>query len=67
MWRNRDEIGNYDISSYMYEILEIEYQPKTGTLLLKNNYNLKLVTCTYKNKKTQTIYYANLKNMTKIS
>ena len=28
MWRNRDEIGNYDISSYMYEILETKKLPK---------------------------------------
>ena len=64
----QDEIKLYYKNyEYIYEILEIEYQPKTGTLLLKNNYNLKLVTCTHKSKKTQTIYYANLKNMTKIS
>ena len=52
----------------MYEIKEIETQPKTGTLALKriSDHMLTLITCTKNNKNTQTIYYADLKNKEKI-
>ena len=60
-------IGNkvllyYEDYLYTYEIKEIEYQNKTGTLYLKSPYNemLTLITCTKNNKNTQTIYYASL-------
>ena len=49
---------------YEYEISEIEYQEKTGNLFLKQDFEnmITLITCTYNNKKTQTIYYAFMKN-----
>ncbi len=55
----------YNNKTYTYLIKEIEYQAKTGTLYLKNAYPdmLTLVTCTENNNKTQTIYYAELKNV----
>ncbi|MCM1053847.1 MAG: sortase [Ruminococcus sp.] len=55
----------YNNKTYTYLVKEIEYQAKTGTLYLKNNYHdmLTLITCTKNNDKTQTIYYAELKNM----
>ncbi len=54
----------YKDKIYTYIVSEIEYQKKTGTLYLKHEYNhmLTLITCTKNNKKTQTIYYAKLKN-----
>ena len=58
----------YDNYLYLYEIKEIETQPKTGTLALKriSDHMLTLITCTKNNKNTQTIYYADLKNKEKI-
>lgn len=59
----------YNNKLYIYEINDIEYQDKTGILYLKKeNYNmLTLITCTLNDKKHQTIYYAKLKNVSKIS
>lgn len=59
----------YNHVIYEYEIKEIEYQNKTGELYLKQEYNdtLTLITCTYNDKNTQTIYYASLKNIINIS
>lgn len=51
----------YQNKVYTYQIEEIEYQRKTGELYIKES-NLILITCTKNNKKTQTIYYAKLKN-----
>lgn len=53
---------------YEYEIKEIERQEKTGELYIKEEkgHTLILITCTYQDKKTQTIYYAKLKNKAKI-
>ena len=53
---------------YSYQIKEIEYQNKVGTLYLKEDYSdmLTLITCTKGNKKTQTIYYAELINTEKM-
>ncbi len=58
----------YNQNIYIYNIKEIEYQAKTGTLYLKQDYSnlLTLITCTYQNNKTQTIYYAKLTKITKI-
>ncbi len=59
----------YNDNLYTYEIKEIEYQNKTGTLYLKHDYTneLVLITCTKNNKNTQTIYYASLLNIEKLS
>lgn len=61
------KVGNkillyYEDNLYTYEVKEIEYQNKTGTLYLKKNYleMITLITCTKNNKNTQTIYYASL-------
>ena len=61
------QIGNkvliyYHDNLYTYEIKEIEYQAKTGSLYLKKEYDnmLTLITCTKNNHETQTIYYASL-------
>lgn len=65
-----DEIKLYYQSKiYTYKIKEIEYQNKIGTLLLKefNNDILVLITCTYHNSKTQTIYYAVCENIENIT
>lgn len=53
---------------YIYEIKEIEYQEKTGELYIKEEYEnmLTLITCTYNDNQTQTIYYASLLKKTKI-
>lgn len=58
----------YNGSKYTYQIYEKEYQNKTGTLYLKNDYShmITLITCTKKNKNTQTIYYGMLKKVKKI-
>ena len=58
----------YKGKKYIYEIHEIEYQDKTGVLYLKENYNqmITLITCTYNNSKTQTIYYGALKSIKNI-
>lgn len=57
----------YKDNIYEYSIDEIEYQNKTGKLYLKpKTNNIILITCTKNNKKTQTIYYASLKNIKKI-
>lgn len=54
---------------YTYIITEIEYQDKNGSLFLKSDFDdmLTLITCTKGNAKTQTIYYAELKNKEKVS
>lgn len=53
---------------YTYEIKEINFQPKTGILKLKENYKntLTLITCTKNDNTKQTIYYGELKNKEKI-
>lgn len=58
----------YQNKIYIYEIVEIEKQAKTGTLLLKQNKKdmLLLITCTYHDSKSQTIYYAVSKNVQNI-
>lgn len=59
----------YNNNLYIYEINDIEYQDKTGTLYLKQEKEdmLTLITCTLNDKKHQTIYYAKLKDVSKIS
>lgn len=66
---SKNDIVNlyYKDKIYEYKIDEIEYQNKTGKLYLKPKVNnIILITCTKNNKKTQTIYYASLKNIKKI-
>lgn len=50
----------YEGIKYAYQVKEIEYQDKTGTLFLKSDFKnmLTLITCTNNDNKTQTIYYA---------
>jgi len=58
----------YNDYLYEYKIIKIEYQQKTGKLLV-NNYKGKmitLITCTKNSNKLQTIYYAKLNNSKKI-
>ena len=52
-----------------YEIIDIEYQNKTGILYLKeeNEDMITLITCTKNDSTTQTIYYGILKNKEKIA
>jgi len=54
---------------YEYEIQEIEYQNKTGSLYIKEGFDnmITLITCTYNNQNTQTIYYGKLKNIENIA
>lgn len=50
---------NYNKIKYSYKISKIYTQPKTGKLTIKKDNNkttLTLITCTYKNKTTQTVY-----------
>lgn len=53
---------------YEYIIEDIEEQDKTGNLYIKEDLKerLILITCTHKNAKTQTIYYAKLKSISDI-
>lgn len=55
----------YEGHLYHYQIKEIEYQEKTGELYLKNEFSdmITLITCTYQDKRTQTIYYAKLEKI----
>ena len=44
---------------YTYKIINIEQQPKTGTITINRNFDkrvLTLITCTYANNTAQTIY-----------
>ena len=66
----KDEIKlYYDNYIWIYEIIDIEYQNKTGILYLKeeNEDMITLITCTKNNSTTQTIYYGILKNKEKIA
>lgn len=53
----------YQGVKWIYEIVDIEEQDKTGVLYLKEDYPhmLTLITCTKGNSSTQTIYYGALK------
>ena len=53
----------YEGQIWIYEIMEIEYQDKTGILYLKEEYEdmITLITCTKNDSNTQTIYYGILK------
>jgi len=59
---------HYNGFIYEYEIMEIEYQIKSGNLYLKQDFDnmITLLTCTYRNNKTQTIYYGNMIKVLKI-
>mgnify|MGYP001068438895 CR=1 FL=1 len=59
---NDEVLLYYNNDIYHYLITEIEYQDKTGSLMLKEDYKdmITLITCTYHNDKTQTIYYAKM-------
>lgn len=53
----------YQGVKWLYEIVDIEEQEKTGVLYLKEDYPqmITLITCTKGNSNTQTIYYGVLK------
>lgn len=55
----------YKNVKYTYKIIKIYNQPKDGTVAIYRDYNkttLTLITCTKDNKKSQTVYVAELKN-----
>ena len=56
----------YNGKKYIYEIMNIYTQPKTGTLAIYRDYektSLTLITCTNHDSTTQTIYVAELTNI----
>lgn len=58
----------YKNKKYVYKIVKIYDQPKTGKLSIYRDYNkttLTLITCTKNNKKTQTLYILELTNVSK--
>ena len=63
---NNDEVNVYYKNiKYTYKIVKIYKQPKNGTIAIYRDYNkttLTLVTCTKNNKKTQTVYIAELQS-----
>lgn len=66
---NKDDIATvtYKNKIYSYKIVNIYTQPKIGTIAIYRNYNkttLTLITCTNDNSTTQTIYIAELQEIT---
>lgn len=63
---NNDEVNVYYKNiKYTYKIVKIYKQPKNGTIAIYRDYNkttLTLVTCTKNDKKTQTVYIAELQS-----
>ncbi len=63
---NNDEVYVYYKNiKYTYKIVKIYKQPKDGTIAIYRDYNkttLTLVTCTKNDKKTQTVYIAELQS-----
>ena len=56
----------YNNKVYTYKIVDIYYQDKDGTIIIKRDLSkttLTLITCTYKDKKHQTVYIAELENI----
>lgn len=53
---------------WYYEIVDIEYQEKTGILYLKEDFEqmITLITCTKDDANTQTVYYGILKDTKRI-
>lgn len=64
--KNNDEAYVYYKNiKYTYKIVKIYKQPKNGTIAIYRDYNkttLTLVTCTKNDKKTQTVYIAELQS-----
>lgn len=57
---------HYNNSKYVYEIVNIYYEKKTGSVRIfrdKEKTTLTLITCTKDDKEHQTIYIAELKNI----
>ena len=55
----------YKDVKYTYKIVKIYKQPKNGTVALYRDYNkttLTLITCTKNDKKSQTVYIAELES-----
>lgn len=54
----------YQGTKWIYEVVDIEYQNKTGVLYLKEDFlhMITLITCTKGSSNTQTIYYGRLKD-----
>ena len=64
-----DEVNlYYNGYLWVYAIVEIEYQEKTGILYLKEDYKqmITLITCTKDDQTKQTIYYGVLKDQQKL-
>lgn len=55
----------YQGKIWYYEIVDIEYQEKTGILYLREDFEqmITLITCTKGNRDAQTIYYGVLKDV----
>ena len=66
---NKDDVAyvTYKNKKYTYKIVNIYTQPKIGTIAIYRNYDkttLTLVTCTNDDSTTQTIYIAELQEIT---
>ena len=69
LWKlsNDDEIYvHYNNKKYIYKIVKISYEPKTGEIAIYRDYSktcLTLVTCTKNDETKQTVYVAELINV----
>ncbi len=64
--KNDEAYITYKNKKYIYKIVNIYTQPKTGTIAIYRDYDkttLTLVTCTNNDSKTQTIYIAELQEV----
>lgn len=64
--KNDEAYITYKNKKYIYKIVNIYTQPKTGTIAIYRDYDkttLTLVTCTNNDSKTQTIYIAELQDV----
>lgn len=61
---------NYNNVRYQYRIVNIYYEPKTGTIALRRNYDkttMTLITCTYQDDTRQTVYILELESQIPLS
>lgn len=61
---------NYNNVRYQYRIVNIYYEPKTGTIALRRNYDkttMTLITCTYQDDTKQTVYILELESQVPLS
>lgn len=64
--KNDEAYITYKNKKYIYKIVNVYTQPKTGTIAIYRDYDkttLTLVTCTNNDSKTQTIYIAELQEV----